>query len=112
MTEQSVSVEAAGSVKEFDATREAVVQAHNLTKRFDDLVAVQDLSFEIEPGVIFGLIGPSGSGKTTTVRMLTGIFPPTEGDVTVLGYHPRDFPRSIREKIGYMPQHGDRKSVV
>lgn len=105
MTEQSVSVEAVGSVKEFDATREAVVQAHNLTKRFDDLVAVQDLSFEIEPGVIFGLIGPSGSGKTTTVRMLTGIFPPTEGDVTVLGYHPRDFPRSIREKIGYMPQH-------
>jgi len=83
---------------------ERIVSVSNLTKHFGDEVAVDHVNFEIPPGTIFGFIGPSGSGKTTTVRMLTGIYEPTEGEVKVLGYNPKDFPRSVREQIGYMPQ--------
>lgn len=75
-----------------------------VSRRFDDVVAVRDLSLGIEQGVILGLIGPSGSGKTTTVRMLTGALRPHEGRVTVLGRDPTRFDRATRERIGYLPQ--------
>jgi ABC-2 type transport system ATP-binding protein len=68
------------------------------------VVAVDDLSLVVQPGVILGLIGPSGSGKTTTVRMLTGALRPDKGTVTVLGQDPTRFDRRIRERIGYLPQ--------
>jgi ABC-2 type transport system ATP-binding protein len=84
---------------------EASVQTRGLTKRFGNEAAVQDLSFEVQRGTIFGLIGPSGSGKTTAVRLMTGIYEPTEGEVLVLGKRPRDFNSSLRRRIGYMPQH-------
>ncbi len=87
-----------------DGEQDAVVQAHNLTKRFDDLVAVDDVTFEIPAGTIFGFIGPSGCGKTTTVRLLTGIYRPTSGSARVLGEFPQRFDKRDREKIGYMPQ--------
>jgi ABC-2 type transport system ATP-binding protein len=74
------------------------------TKRFGDVVAVDDLSFRVPGGSILGLIGPSGSGKTTTIRMLTGSLEPTEGAVSVLGEDPRRFRGRTRERIGYMPQ--------
>jgi ABC-2 type transport system ATP-binding protein len=80
------------------------VTVRNLTKQFADQVAVDRVTFDIEPGTIFGFIGPSGCGKTTTVRMLTGIYQPTSGDVKVLGHHPSRFTRRDRERIGYMPQ--------
>jgi ABC-2 type transport system ATP-binding protein len=83
----------------------ASVQTRGLTKRFGSEAAVQDLSFEVQRGTIFGLIGPSGSGKTTAVRLMTGIYEPTEGEVFVLGKRPRDFNSTIRRRIGYMPQH-------
>ena len=76
-----------------------------LTKRFGDEVAVDSVSFEVPKGSIFGYIGPSGSGKTTTIRMLLGIYEPSEGSVQVLGEDPRKFDRRTQEKIGYMPQH-------
>jgi ABC-2 type transport system ATP-binding protein len=87
-----------------DETLQFIIQAKGLTKTFGSTDGVRDISFDIAPGQILGFIGPSGSGKTTTVRLLAGIYPPTEGEITVLGYHPRRFTRKIREKIGYMPQ--------
>jgi len=81
-----------------------VVQTRELTKVFGDLRAVDDLTFEIPSGTIFGLIGPSGCGKTTTVRLLTGIYRPTAGEATVLGERPDRFSQGTRTRIGYMLQ--------
>jgi ABC-2 type transport system ATP-binding protein len=81
-----------------------VIQARNLTKKFGDEVAVEDLTFEIPQGKIFGFIGPSGCGKTTTVRLLTGIYEPTAGEAIVLGKSPRAFSQGTQARIGYMPQ--------
>ena len=63
----------------------AVLEVKNLTKRFGGLVAVNDLSFDIEAGEIIGLIGPNGSGKTTTFNMLSGAYKPTEGSIAFKG---------------------------
>jgi len=82
----------------------SAISARNLTKKFGDQVAVQDVSFEIPPGSIFGFIGPSGSGKTTTVRLLNGIYIPTEGTVRVLGRNPAKSSQRERASSGYMPQ--------
>jgi ABC-2 type transport system ATP-binding protein len=81
-----------------------VVDAQGLTKTFGTEIAVNELTIQIPTGKIIGLIGPSGSGKTTTIRLLTGIYAPTKGQVTVLGVHPKDFTARIRERMGYMPQ--------
>jgi ABC-2 type transport system ATP-binding protein len=83
---------------------EATVWVSGATKRFDDLVAVDDVSIVVPRGTILGLIGPSGSGKTTTMRLLTGALAPDKGEVRVLGEDPRYFHRSTRERIGYSPQ--------
>jgi ABC-2 type transport system ATP-binding protein len=83
---------------------EALVQVRDVTRRFGDQAAVRDLTFDVQPGIILGMIGPSGSGKTTTVRMLTGILAPTQGEIRVLGEDPKRFSRRARERIAYMPQ--------
>ena len=62
-----------------------VVDVRHLSRHFGDLVAVNDVSFQIERASIFGLLGPNGSGKSTIIRMLLGILEPTAGDATVLG---------------------------
>jgi ABC-2 type transport system ATP-binding protein len=80
------------------------VVAVDIGKRFGDRDVVQDLSFEVRRGTIFGIIGPSGCGKTTTVRMLLGVLRPTAGDLRVLGRNPHRFRRRDRERLGYMPQ--------
>ena len=67
-------------------------------------VGVFGLTFEVPTGAIFGLIGPSGCGKTTTVRLLTGLYKPDRGRISVLGQAPSKFSASTRERIGYMPQ--------
>jgi ABC-2 type transport system ATP-binding protein len=84
--------------------KEQTIITRGLTKRFGNQVAVQDVTFTVPRGTIFGYIGPSGSGKTTTIRMLTGVYIPTEGEVLVLGKHPTRFSQGKRAKIGYMPQ--------
>jgi ABC-2 type transport system ATP-binding protein len=76
-----------------------------LTRRFHDVVALDDVTFEVDRGTIVGVIGPSGSGKTTLIRMLTGTLEPSAGRVRVLGENPRRFHRRTRERIGYMPQN-------
>jgi ABC-2 type transport system ATP-binding protein len=87
-----------------DDARPAAILVDQATKRFGDLVAVDDVSLEVPEGAILGVIGPSGAGKTTVVRMLTGALAPTEGTVRVLGEDPRRFRRRTRQRIGYMPQ--------
>ncbi len=81
-----------------------MVRAENLTRRFGKLTAVDRLSLEIGEGEIFGLVGPDGAGKTTTLRLLTGLLDPTEGQAVVAG---RDVNRElerIKDRIGYMAQ--------
>jgi ABC-2 type transport system ATP-binding protein len=81
-----------------------VVEANDLTKAFGEDIAVQSLNMQVPRGTIFGFVGPSGCGKTTTVRLLTGIYKPTSGTLSVLGKNPGDFSKSDREKIGYLIQ--------
>lgn len=81
-----------------------IIETRNLTKKFGEEVAVDSMDMEIPEGSIFGFIGPSGCGKTTTIRLMTGIYSPTSGEVNVLGKMPHDFSNSDREKIGYLLQ--------
>lgn len=81
-----------------------VVTTTDLTKRFGNETAVDHVNLEIPAGSIFGFIGPSGCGKTTTVRLLLGIYTPTEGKAELFGVEPTKFTRRHQEKIGYMPQ--------
>ena len=81
-----------------------VVETQDLTKKFGSAVALQALNMQVPRGAIFGFVGPSGCGKTTTVRLLTGVYKPTSGSVSVLGKNPADFSNSERQKIGYLMQ--------
>lgn len=82
----------------------AVIEVRHLTRTFGDLVAVQDVSFDVHRGAIFGLLGPNGSGKSTIIRMLCGVLPPTAGGATVLGYDVAQYAEAIKPRIGYMSQ--------
>jgi ABC-2 type transport system ATP-binding protein len=77
------------------------VTVNHIVKAFTDKVAVNDLSFSIKPGEIFGLIGPNGAGKTTTIKMIMDIIRPDSGEVKILG---EKFSESSKNKIGYMPE--------
>ena len=83
---------------------ESVISLSAASRRFGDLWAVRDVSMEVAPGTILGLIGPSGSGKTTTIRLLTGTLHPSGGTIRVLGEEPTRFSVRTRERIAYMPQ--------
>src|SRR5215471_13412286 len=78
-----------------------VIELKNVTKRFDEFIAVRDLSFEVRQGSIFGLLGPNGAGKTTTIRMIVNIFAPDEGEVMVLG---KKVSPELQQRIGYLPE--------
>jgi ABC-2 type transport system permease protein len=81
-----------------------IIRARNLTKRFGDFTAVDDLSFSVAPGSIFAFLGANGSGKSTTIRMLIGLLTPTAGDVELAGIDVIRSPRRVRDLIGYMGQ--------
>jgi ABC-2 type transport system ATP-binding protein len=80
------------------------IKTVNLTRKFDNLTAVDNLNLEIEQGEIFGLVGPDGAGKTTTIRLLTGILDPTSGDAWVDDKHIVRQAELLKEKIAYMSQ--------
>ena len=80
------------------------IVVNGLTKRFGDLTAVDNLSFTVEPGEIFGLVGPDGAGKTTTLRMLAGVLDADEGSAHVAGFDVVSDPESVKSFISYMPQ--------
>ena len=81
-----------------------VIKTDNLTKRFNDLPAVDCLNLTVTEGELFGLIGPDGAGKSTTLRMLTAIMDPTGGEAWVMGRHTVHEAEAIKEEIGYMSQ--------
>ena len=74
-----------------------------VSRRFDELVAVDDLSLDVRPGEVLGLVGPNGAGKTTTVRMLCGLLEPSSGDVRIAGRSVSGDPLEARKSLGYVP---------
>src|SRR5205085_3817256 len=83
---------------------EPVIVLNHLSKSFGDVDAVQDLSFTIEPGVIFGFLGANGAGKTTTIRMLCGLTHPTAGKATIAGKDVWKQRQQVRTSFGYVAQ--------
>jgi ABC-2 type transport system ATP-binding protein len=83
---------------------ETVIKTTKLTKRFGDFVAVDDITFEVHKGEIFGFLGANGAGKTTAMRMLCGLSIPTSGEATVAGFDVYKKPEEIKKNIGYMSQ--------
>jgi len=81
-----------------------VIKTNNLTKKFKDLVAVDDVNLEIEEGECFGLLGPNGAGKTSLIRMITAVSPPTSGDIWVLGGDLSAHSREVKSALGVVPQ--------
>lgn len=81
-----------------------IIQTHNLTRRFAELTAVNQLNIEVFRGEIFGLVGPDGAGKTTTLRLICGLLDPTEGQVLIDGYNVTTNLQQVKDRIGYMAQ--------
>src|ERR1035437_7884669 len=83
---------------------ETVITTNKLTKRFGDFVAVDEISFDVRKGEIFGFLGANGAGKTTAMRMLCGLSTPTSGEATVAGFNVFTQPEEIKKNIGCMSQ--------
>ena len=77
------------------------VEVSHITKSYKDKVAVNDLSFSVAQGEIFGLIGPNGAGKTTTIRMMMDIIKPDSGEITILG---EKLSEASKNQLGYLPE--------
>lgn len=82
-----------------------MIEATSLSRRYGDLVAVDEVSFAVNEGEIVGILGPNGAGKTTTIRMVTGFLPPSGGEVTVSGVDLFREPAKARRQIGYLPEN-------
>jgi ABC-2 type transport system ATP-binding protein len=82
-----------------------VIKIDRVTKIFGPTVAVKNISFEVKEGEILGFLGPNGAGKTTTMRIITGYFPPTNGNAYVAGHSVLDDPLSLKRQIGYVPEN-------
>ena len=83
----------------------AVVETHNLTKRYHDKIAVNALNLTVEEGEIFGFLGPNGAGKTTTILMCIGLTEPTSGRVAVCGFDPTREALAVKSRVGYLPEN-------
>ncbi|MBN2345994.1 MAG: ABC transporter ATP-binding protein [Candidatus Aminicenantes bacterium] len=81
-----------------------MIQVENLSKRFADVLAVNDISFQVEKGMIWGFLGPNGAGKTTTMRILTGYLPPNEGQARINGIDVSSDLAAIKRMVGYLPE--------
>jgi len=82
-----------------------VIEVDRLTKRYGNLKAVDEVSFQVEKGEILGFLGPNGAGKTTTMRILTCFLPATEGTARVAGYDVFENAMEVKRRIGYLPEH-------
>ena len=80
------------------------IEVSHLTRKFNKFSAVDDISFYVPEGEIFGLLGPNGAGKTTTIRILCGVLLPSAGSVQVLGFDVARHPEEVKRRIGYMSQ--------
>jgi ABC-2 type transport system ATP-binding protein len=81
-----------------------MLEVKGLTKRYNSIAAVDDVSFRIDPGEIYGYLGPNGSGKTTTVKMMTGLLEPTRGHILYRGRDIREDLVAYRKHLGYVPE--------
>lgn len=81
-----------------------MLKVENLCKNFGNFKAVDDISFDVRAGEVFGLLGPNGAGKSTTISMLSTLFPPTRGKILFEGSNIFDKPKEIRKKLGVVPQ--------
>ena len=81
-----------------------MIEVSHLSKQYGDVVAVEDVSFRAEKGVILGFLGPNGAGKTTTMRMLTCYLPPSSGEAKVAGFDILEESMEVRKRIGYLPE--------
>lgn len=84
--------------------QQPAIEVHDLTRRFGEFTAVDQVSFSVAPGEIFGYLGPNGSGKSTTIRMLCGLLAPSDGSARVLGYDVAREAEQIKARIGYTSQ--------
>lgn len=80
------------------------IEVNNLTKKFGEFIAVNNINFDVKQGEIFGFLGANGAGKSTTIRMLIGVLAPTSGDAIVGGYSIMKEPEMVKRNIGYMSQ--------
>jgi ABC-2 type transport system ATP-binding protein len=90
--------------KKKDAQNPGILVTEALTRRFENLTAVDALTISVDPGEVFGLLGPNGAGKTTAIKMLTTLLPPTSGSAKVAGFDIVRQAASVRRMIGYVPQ--------
>ena len=81
-----------------------MIEVQHLTKRYGPVTAVEDISFRVERGEIFGFLGPNGAGKTTTMRILTGYMPATDGKAIVAGFDVFEQPLEAKRRTGYLPE--------
>jgi ABC-2 type transport system ATP-binding protein len=80
------------------------IVTHGLTRRFGELVAVEDVNLEVAAGQFFGFLGPNGAGKSTTIKMLTGLLAPTSGKMQILGVDFEQQPVEVKRQIGVVPE--------
>lgn len=85
-------------------TMDYIITVKNLTKKFKDFTAVNNISFEVEKGEIFAFLGPNGAGKSTTIKMLTTLLAPTSGQITLNGYDPLHDQKAVRNSFGIVFQ--------
>ncbi|MHA1115608.1 MAG: ABC transporter ATP-binding protein [Candidatus Heimdallarchaeaceae archaeon] len=83
---------------------EFTIKATNLVKRFGDVIAVNNLTFNVRKGEIFGLLGPNGAGKTTTVKMILGLLEPDGGEIKVFDLHPEKDEIEVKKRVGYVSE--------
>jgi ABC-2 type transport system ATP-binding protein len=80
-----------------------MIELHNVTKKFDKFVAVNNISLRVEPGELFGFLGPNGAGKTTTIKMIVGLFSPSSGTILVNGFDTVSQPIEAKTTLAYVP---------
>jgi ABC-2 type transport system ATP-binding protein len=82
-----------------------MIEIQNLTKKYGQITAVDNLNFTVNKGEILGFLGPNGAGKSTTMNIITGYLPSTEGTVKVNGFDIMESPTEVKKRIGYLPEH-------
>jgi len=87
-----------------EMTNNTTINVENLVKRFGSFTAVNNISFKVQKGEVFGFLGANGAGKTTAIRMICGLLEPTSGDIKVAGISVKKSPEKVKHKIGYMSQ--------
>ena len=82
-----------------------LIEVKNITKKYGNVTAVDNISFEVKDGEVVGFLGPNGAGKSTTMNMITGFIEPTEGEIIVNGNDISKKPKKAKRQIGYMPEN-------